>query len=374
MFFSQKPLLPPSFSPRRVLFVRLSSPGNVVYSLPLLSAVRLQYPHAKIAWLLEENSTDLLNGHWANDHLILVKKGWLQSPNAIQRLRRRLRAFQPDLTIDVQGLFKSSFAAWISGAKYRMGFGGQDAREGSWLFNNIRVVPDEEHLVDRNFQLLQPLGIVGGSVLFDLPQCIIDDRIAKQTLHSLGLHGSFVLLCPGTPFISQNWPEHRWAEIARYLKEQWNLPSLVIYEQAKDRPLAESVVAQSPHAAILAPSLSLLHLTAISRQSTLFLGGDSNLLQIAASTGIPCLGLFGPTLASRNGPYGQGHLTLQGGTPTAKTRARHASRQFILNIRVEEVQDACDRLLSTISEKSEEQEHTLPFAASSVPSEQRNAA
>jgi ADP-heptose:LPS heptosyltransferase len=31
---------------------------------------------------------------------------------------------------------------------------------------------------------------------------------------------------------------------------------------------------------------------------------------MAAAVGVPCVGLYGPTSAERNGPYGAGHRTL----------------------------------------------------------------
>ena len=35
-------------------------------------------------------------------------------------------------------------------------------------------------------------------------------------------------------------------------------------------------------------------------------------LPVAAALGTPCVGLYGPTSAVRNGPYGAGHRCLQG--------------------------------------------------------------
>ena len=41
-------------------------------------------------------------------------------------------------------------------------------------------------------------------------------------------------------------------------------------------------------------------------------GGDTGPLHMAAALGTPCVGLYGPTSAERNGPYGQSHRTLRG--------------------------------------------------------------
>jgi len=37
---------------------------------------------------------------------------------------------------------------------------------------------------------------------------------------------------------------------------------------------------------------------------------DTGPLHVAAALGTPCVGLYGPTAAERNGPYGAGHRTV----------------------------------------------------------------
>jgi ADP-heptose:LPS heptosyltransferase len=37
---------------------------------------------------------------------------------------------------------------------------------------------------------------------------------------------------------------------------------------------------------------------------------DTGPLHMAAALGTPCVGLYGPTSAARNGPYGAGHRAL----------------------------------------------------------------
>ena len=41
------------------------------------------------------------------------------------------------------------------------------------------------------------------------------------------------------------------------------------------------------------------------------MAGDTGPLHLAAALGTPCVGLYGPTSAQRNGPYGAGHRVLQ---------------------------------------------------------------
>ena len=45
---------------RRILIVRLSALGDVIFVLPVLSALRARYPRAGITWVVEDKAAALL--------------------------------------------------------------------------------------------------------------------------------------------------------------------------------------------------------------------------------------------------------------------------------------------------------------------------
>src|SRR5205085_12505815 len=51
-------------------------------------------------------------------------------------------------------------------------------------------------------------------------------------------------------------------------------------------------------------------LAAVARRASVMVAGDTGPLHLAAAVGTPCVGLYGPTSAARNGPYGTGHRVL----------------------------------------------------------------
>lgn len=349
MLFQSRSSTKPLLQPRRILIVRFSAIGDVVHGLPCLIALRTRFPQAEIAWLVEETAAPLLHGHWALDRLMIVKKNWYQSRSTVALLRKRLKLFAPDITVDLQGLLKSSFAAWLSGSKHRIGFGGVDGREGSRWLNNIRVAPSREHVVDRNMQLLEALGVFGASVDFDLPECEMDRRGARALLDRAGLHGNFALLNVGAGWESKRWPPDRFGGVARYLLEQWNLPSLVLWAGQEEYGRAEVVVQHADGAAYLAPKTSLTELASLAKQATLFVGSDTGPLHIAAAVDTCCVGLFGPVSGRRNGPYGPQHRFIQATFPgQGRIRPRHVPKGVMESIGVGAVCSLCDEVLSEI--------------------------
>src|SRR6266581_3673313 len=65
------------------------------------------------------------------------------------------------------------------------------------------------------------------------------------------------------------------------------------------------------HVALLAPPTDLGELTALLKRCRLMIANDTGPLHLAAALGTPALGLFGPTSAERNGPYGRSCQGLQ---------------------------------------------------------------
>ena len=60
----------------------------------------------------------------------------------------------------------------------------------------------------------------------------------------------------------------------------------------------------------------MAELTALLRRASVVVGSDTGPLHLAAAVGTPCVGLYGPTRAERNGPYGQGHCAIQSPVPS----------------------------------------------------------
>ena len=105
-----------------ILIVKLSAIGDVVHTLPSLSALRKLYPHAHIAWVIEEAASDLIKDHPCLDCVIVsrrkrwvqeLKKGQLSALKEIMEFIRTLRSIRYDLVIDFQGLLKSSVMSFL---------------------------------------------------------------------------------------------------------------------------------------------------------------------------------------------------------------------------------------------------------------------
>lgn len=343
--------------PERILIVRLTAVGDVIHGTPVLCALRDRFPDAHIAWVVEGGAGDLLEGHRALNELIRVPRRWYRSPRAVLALRRRLRESNFDTTVDLQCLTKSAVVAWLSGAQHRLGVDGSDGREFSKRLNNVLTTVDADHVIHHYLGILQPFGIklagssndpVGfDSVRFDLEEHDADAQFADTALAQCGLAGKpFAVLNPGAGWPSKLWPADRYGDLAKRLKAEQGLSSLVVWGGGDEHLLAETIVGCSDSAAVLAPSTSLRQLAAMSRRASLFVGSDTGPMHLAVAVDTPAVSLHGPSRAEWCGAYGPQSATVQAyyqdGTATER---RTADNTAMCAISVDDVMAACERVL-----------------------------
>ena len=334
------------FNHPRILITRLSALGDCVHSMPLASALRRHIPGAHITWLTQAESLPLLNGHSAVDEFITVKRGYLRSPSQVGQLRKQLLAREFDITIDPQSLTKSAAPAWLSGAKMRIGFAAPDGREAAPWLNNTLVKPEHSHVIDRNMELLAPLGIRHADVEFQYPLHKSSLAHIDDVLHERVASVDPIVMHPGAGWKSKLWPHMRYAEVAAYLGRRWRIPSVIAWAGDKMRGWVEQIVARAGGHAIAAPALTLPELAALLSRTRLFVGSDSGPLHIAAALDVPTVSMYGPTLPDRNGPYRQGHTALQVRFQSGTTRQRkRAGNDAMREITSGMVIDMCEQVL-----------------------------
>ena len=331
---------------KRILIVRLSAIGDCILSVPVLNSIRRNFPDAQIGWVIERTSSQLIQGHSALDEMFIVSKRAFKSPRELWTLATKLRKWKPDITIDLQGLTKSSLIAWLSGAKSRLGFHRDkfDGRELSCFLNNRLYKPESEHIVDRSLELLRLLGVHDSKVTFDLPEQENDSKFAERTVASHQLEGRFAIINVGAGWVSKTWPSNRYASVAKHVGEYWGMPCLVVWSGKKEKLAAEEVVAGSGGYATLAPETTLSQLSSLIRCSSLFVGSDTGPMHLSVANGTPTIGLIGPMPIERVGPRGVNNVGVQN-VRLSTASARKTNCMPMLSISAEEVIRACDQLM-----------------------------
>lgn len=328
----------------RILISRLSAMGDCILTMPLLCALRDHFPRASLTWVVEQGAAPLVRGHRCLDHLIVLQKGWLKSPTQVWRLRRQLRELRIDVALDPQSLFRSGFVAWLSGAPRRIGFTPPLGRELTPWMNTELVEPQAEHVVDRQLELLAPLGVRWPNARFELPEdegaaARIDDYVRSERLEPL------VVINPGATWDSRLWEMERYGQVARHLASRGYTP-VVTWAGPREHGWAETIVRESAGAARLAPPTRLPELASLLRRARLYVGSDTGPMHVSVAVGTPCVSLHGTTRWQNSGPYGAQHRPVQEFFQAGTSRQRRAALNDAMRaIQVDTVCRACDETL-----------------------------
>lgn len=316
-----------------IALIRLSALGDIVHGLPVATALRAVCPEARLTWVVDRRHGAVLQGHPALDDVICVDvQQWrrarrlrdiTEAARQITATRSKLRDAQFDVAIDLQGLLKSGLVTAATGARIRIGFAATRCREPlNAMFTNRRVTPPAGavHVVDQNLTLLSALDVRRQSdgARFDLPSKVRAEALADEFFAASGLkpRDSVVVLNPGAGRPAKRWPAGSFMDLARQITDG-GVGKVVVVWGPGERNLAQDIVRGcGARDAVAAPPTDVDALIAILRRASVMVSGDSGPLHLAAALGVPCIGLFGPTSAQRNGPFGAGHRTIESSNGT----------------------------------------------------------
>lgn len=131
----------------------------------------------------------------------------------------------------------------------------------------------------------------------------------------LGEGGGLVAMAPGANWPGKIWPAPNFVELARRLLGPGGmLPDcrLLLVGAADERDAAQPLVdALGPSRVVDAMGLDLLSTYAALDRCRLFVGNDSAMMHLAAATGRPTVGLFGPTRDIHYAPWGENGLVVR---------------------------------------------------------------
>jgi heptosyltransferase-3 len=159
-----------------------------------------------------------------------------------------------------------------------------------------------------------------------------------------------------------NWPPKAWP-VERFVQLVASLtagplqdPAGVVFAGpgARERALAEPLLAALPQAIDLCGRVSLSEAAACLQRCTLFVGNDSGLMHLAAASGTPTIGLCGVTIDRAEEMPPAGRFAAWAVAPAMEGRLME--RPSMQDLSVEVTYDACVRMLARMTAPSEHPE------------------
>jgi ADP-heptose:LPS heptosyltransferase len=336
--------LPPG---SKILIVRLRSLGDLVLETPVIAALHDWRPDLQISILAEPRFAAVFEGNPAVSDLIL-SRGFLETA-------RDLRRHRFAVAFNQHGGPRSALLTAASGARARVGWKGfqfsslynvqvPDAKE----FYGTPIVHAVEHRISQFYWTGLPRGPIPRAQVFPQP-----DAVASVG-HALAQKGivagtPYAVLQPGARLARMRWPAAKFAELARWLRNERGIASVVNLAGA-DAEVAADVRHQTRDSAVILEALTLRELIALIAGAKLFVGNDSGPAHLAAASTCPAVVIYGPTNPAQWHPWQSEYRAIHTEATFNPRRGdksmAESEPRSIDSITFEEVSSACEALLT----------------------------
>ncbi|PFH10706.1 heptosyltransferase-1 [Collimonas sp. PA-H2] len=286
-----------------ILIVRVSSLGDVVHNMPMVSDIRHHYPDANIDWVVEEGYTGLVRMNPDVRRIIpIALRRWRKSllttatRAEIANFRKQLKQDAYDVVFDTQGLLKTSIVMrMVRLASNGRRIGLANATEGSGYEPLSRIFHTKSikvglhtHAVLRAREVAaQALGYsVDTAADFNMQPAIMKPADLPTWLPAT----QYAVFFHGTARAAKQWSNSNWVRIAALLAER-GLPVLLPWGSEAEKSNAEQLASQMSNARVL-PKLPLMEAVLLAQRAALVIGVDTGLTHIAAAFNRPTIELY----------------------------------------------------------------------------------
>jgi lipopolysaccharide heptosyltransferase I len=303
------------FEPRRIVLIKPSALGDIVHSLPVLTALRQRFPQTHIAWVVNRIYEPLLRGHPHLDDVIPFDRGfgrgdYFSALLGFTRFLRRLRSERFELALDLQGLLRTGLMTFATGAPVRLGLAS--AREGAgWFYThtiddmvvNSRSELTALHAVDRYWRVAEALGAGDRPKTFHVPVCDDARRWTRSLFQSRPR--PWLAVGVGARWRTKRWPPEHFAELTQRALDQFG--GTAVFVGAPDEAALAEQAATRIRGNVLnfAGQTTLPQLAALLAEVDVMIANDTGPLHLAVALGRPVVAPYTCTQVARTGPFGQ---------------------------------------------------------------------
>jgi ADP-heptose:LPS heptosyltransferase len=331
--------------------------GDLVFSLPLLKALRENYPDSEIHSIVKPYLWGLITNSPYVDQIIIRNSGLKEKLRLLQRVRQN----GYDLLISLSDSEECLFLTALSKARMKVGFS-----HFPWDFSlDIRERVEGHHGWYNNLKLLTRLGVdveKRDYVGLLVPPVLGEDGRELVESQGFSFQKKYVIISPGTSIRRRvkEWEEEKFAELIILLKENHDLTPILV--GGKDnRELSNAIVnivkerdkGESIDIFDLTGKIELRDLCFFIKNASLFVGIDSGVMHLASSMDVPVVGIFGPSDPFYVGPQNERSVVVREEMSCVPCYLKGCKdRTCMKELDVAKVLHACEQVLNQLHNNS----------------------
>ena len=282
----------------RILLTKLKHIGDALVMTPTIMAIRARYPEAEIVVVVRKGTEEILAGCPAIDRVLTAAAStgsrrsalnWIEEAQTIAELRRKKFDFAFELSDGDRGRWVCSLAR----AKFHCTNESLIKLPRVWklVFKSVsRFEWRYRHRVEKDFFTVAHALDIGDA---PGPLCFARERAAASWASERAGAGAIVFH-PATRMVEKFWPEERWIELGRAMKECGAPIVVSVGPAAEEIALGDRIATGiGDEAFSTRGTLGWAQLAELLFSARVFVGVDTAAMHLAAACQCPTVGIFG---------------------------------------------------------------------------------
>jgi len=291
----------------KILVMRYRFIGDTVLTVPFLRNLRYAYPDAQIDLMVAPVSGEIIDKCPYVDNFIYfdtTKKHRYENKEGQDKKDfwyyvKLLRKEKYDKVYVLKRSLSSAFLAFLAGIKERVGF---DTECRGFLLTKKTPYIENKHEIDCFLDVLNTDGI---EVKDNYLENWVENSEIESVKKSMLVNGfnfkdnkKIVIVHATSGNRKKEWAKEKWAEIITWLSNEQDVQ--VVFNGTKNDSLTYQEIMSFVKDSLKIPPINfcgcfnLRQTLAFTKMCDMIVGCDSGNLHIAASVGIPVVGIYGP--------------------------------------------------------------------------------
>lgn len=312
----------------RILVINPFGIGDILFSTPLVSVLKKEYPKSYIGYICNIKTKDVLETNPAIDEVFVFERDEyrnLWKDSRIGCIKKfidfwcGIAKIRFDMVIDLSLGKEYAFFCWLAGIKERRGFNYRG--RGRFLthkmpFDGFNDKPVAEYYLSLLRADIEPQQRACQDSASAFRNTVLlptnDDRFyIEEFLDKAGIKEEKALIgiAPGGGMsfgqkdqARRRWPAAGFSKLIEKIAANLNAKMILMWGPGEEK-LVNEIKSVARHNALIAPKTTIRQMAALCQKCKLVICSEGGPVHIASSQGIKTISIFGPVDEKVYGPY-----------------------------------------------------------------------